>query len=155
MKISSYALAISMLVPYTIHAQSIEWLKDYGGSDALETSNTIAIDSQGSTYTVGKYYALTDFDPGTGVHELTANNTDAYILKLDANGNFLWVRTMGGDYDDEAFGVAVDEDDNVYFSGDFQGDALQETFKGMLCITHPPAIKCCQLMEPMTVLFKS
>ena len=37
------------------------------------------------------------FDPGAGVFNLTsAGGGDIYIQKLDANGNFIWAKKMGG-----------------------------------------------------------
>ncbi len=42
---------------------------------------------------------------------------DMYVAKFDQNGNLLWSRLFGGTYLDQAFGLAVDDDDNVYLAG--------------------------------------
>jgi hypothetical protein len=47
--------------------------------------------------TSGYFTDTVDFDPGTGVMNLTsAGETGIFILKLDANGNLLWAKSFGG-----------------------------------------------------------
>ena len=40
-------------------------------------------------YITGEFESTVDFDPGPGVFNLTANDEDAFILKLDLDGNFV------------------------------------------------------------------
>ncbi|MGD0538903.1 MAG: LamG-like jellyroll fold domain-containing protein, partial [Verrucomicrobiota bacterium] len=42
---------------------------------------------------------------------------DAYLVKLDLQGNVLWERTWGSDLHDYVYGVQTDETGNVYASG--------------------------------------
>ncbi|MBK8175316.1 MAG: SBBP repeat-containing protein [Rhodospirillales bacterium] len=42
----------------------------------------------------------------------------SFIIKLDADGHFLWKRSIGGASSDQASGVACDEAGNAYVVGD-------------------------------------
>ena len=44
---------------------------------------------------------------------------DAFVARLDANGKFLWARTLGGMGNDLAWGVTLDSSGNAYVAGHF------------------------------------
>jgi hypothetical protein len=46
---------------------------------------------------------------------------NAYLLKLNSNGSFGWVKNIGGSQDDIGFSVVVDARRNVYTTGYFNG----------------------------------
>lgn len=48
---------------------------------------------------------------------------DIFLLKLDANGLFVWAHTFGGDAPDIGSSICIDNLDNIYFAGNFQGAA--------------------------------
>lgn len=84
----------------------------------------IAVDALGNVYTTGSFGLTVDFDPGTGTSELTAlGGNDIFILKLDASGNFIWVKRVGGTSIDDSYGLALDKSGNIYLTGDFYGKA--------------------------------
>lgn len=51
----------------------------------------IDIDANINIYTTGVYLGTKDFDPGSGIYNLPANEVgfNEYLLKLDAWGNFV------------------------------------------------------------------
>jgi hypothetical protein len=80
----------------------------------------MAIDGFGNIYSTG-YYANGDFDPGPGSASLTsAGIFDAYIQKLDAAGNLLWVKSIGGPEHDAPRAIHVDPSGSVYVTGYFE-----------------------------------
>jgi len=82
------------------------------------------VDGNGNIYITGYFNGTSDFDPGLGVANLTsAGREDIFISKLDANGNYLWVKGMGGSEVDQGYSIAVDREGNVYTTGYFQGTA--------------------------------
>ncbi len=103
------------------------WVKQMGGVSS-DYGESIAIDAAGNIYTTGRFMLQgtnpADFDPGPGVYNLTsAGSHDIFISKLDANGNFVWARSMGStgnDYADYGRSIAIDAVGNVYTSGRFQ-----------------------------------
>jgi hypothetical protein len=77
----------------------------------------LAVDGSG-VYAVGFFHGTIDFDPGLGVTEFSsAGGSDAFLLKLDSEGNFMWARTFGGVSDDSANAVTLDDNGNVYLVG--------------------------------------
>lgn len=83
----------------------------------------IDVDNAGNVYVPGSFQGTVDFDPGTGIFNLTGTGRiDLYILKLNTSGNFIWVKQIGGPGAiNEAGGIAVDLNGNVYASGNFSG----------------------------------
>ena len=99
------------------------WARGLGGTSS-DAGNGIAVSSDGSVYTTGSFYGTADFDPGVGTYSLTsAGSTDIFVSKLDASGNFVWARRLGGTSPDCGNGVAVSSDGSVYTTGGFQGTA--------------------------------
>jgi hypothetical protein len=99
------------------------WAKNMGGTNDAH-GQSIAIDGSGNVCTTGNFYGTVDFNPGTGVNNLTsAGLNDVFILKLDASGNFLWVKSMGGTNEDGSASVAVDGSGNIYTTGVFMDTA--------------------------------
>jgi Domain of unknown function (DUF4347)/Beta-propeller repeat len=81
-----------------------------------------AVDSAGNRYTVGSFADTVDFDPGVGVTTLTSvGDDDLFIQKLDARGNFIWAKAIGGVSNKQATGISVDRNGNVYTTGYFAG----------------------------------
>jgi hypothetical protein len=70
----------------------------------------------------GEFNGTIDFDPGAGVHQLTAARpVDVFVSKLDSDGNFVWARRLGGAEYDYPTGVTVGGDGSVYTVGVFRG----------------------------------
>ena len=84
-------------------------------------NHTIASDSQGNVYSVGVYNGTAnDFDPGSGVFNMDSFSNNMYILKLDAAGNFVWAKQIGGGTNyaiTSATSITIDSSDNIYISG--------------------------------------
>lgn len=80
----------------------------------------LQLDSFGNIYSTGWFTGSnTDFDPGAATFPLTASGADIFIWKLDPNGNFLWAKKIGGNGNDVAHGLDIDQQGNVLVSGDF------------------------------------
>jgi hypothetical protein len=98
------------------------WVHQIGGS-AVDEGKGIALDAAGNVYVTGRFSTTVDFDPGTGQSTASAlGNTDAFVLKLDNNGNYLWHTIIGANGSDEGNSIAVDNN-GVYTVGYFQGTA--------------------------------
>jgi hypothetical protein len=71
-------------------------------------------------YTTGLFSNASDFDPGAGFFNLTsAGLQEVFVSKLDAAGNFVWAKQMGGSSGDIGESIAVDAAGNVYTIGYF------------------------------------
>lgn len=80
-------------------------------------SRGIDIDANNNVYTTGDFNGTFDFDPGTNTHILTSAGIDWYILKLNEQGDFVWVDVFGGNENETGADIAVDNDGNVYAVG--------------------------------------
>ncbi|MCK5776370.1 MAG: hypothetical protein KAH25_09340, partial [Bacteroidales bacterium] len=81
----------------------------------------IEIDIEGSLYIIGGFKDSVDIDPGTNVHMLYSNGGyDAYILKISANGNFIWAKSFGGADNDFISDIATDLQGNIYSHGSYK-----------------------------------
>ncbi|MBU1821874.1 MAG: SBBP repeat-containing protein, partial [Bacteroidetes bacterium] len=97
------------------------WAKSMGGS-IVTHGRSIAVDASGNVYTTGSFHGTADFDPGAATAYLTsAGHGDTFICKLDASGNFVWAKSMGGSVFDSGFSITVDASGNVYTIGLFFG----------------------------------
>lgn len=94
-----------------------------------DMGKSIALDGNNNVYITGIFKDTVDFDPGPGVFNLIAASdiwsgttySDAFVLKLDINGDFLWARNLGGFGDENGISIAIDSADNVYTAGWFYG----------------------------------
>jgi Domain of unknown function (DUF4347)/Beta-propeller repeat/FG-GAP-like repeat len=94
------------------------WVKQLGVINA----SGISADNAGSVYTTGSFYGTVDFDPGANTVNLSSvGESDIFINKLDSNGNYLWVKQIGGNDNEAASAISVDNAGNVYTAGTFTG----------------------------------
>jgi autotransporter-associated beta strand protein len=104
-------------------AGNLIWAKSMGGSED-DYGLGIAISSDGSILTTGSFQGTADFDPGTDIFNLTSPEdyayADIFVSKLDAAGDFVWARQIGGFGDDYGNSIAVGSDGSVYITGSFQ-----------------------------------
>jgi len=102
---------------------NLAWARNLGGSNS-EYGYGIALDASGNVYTTGFFNGVVDFDPGPATYTLAPNGSlDVFVSKLDAGGNFMWARNLGGSNSDVGYSIATDASGNVYTSGEFKGTA--------------------------------
>ncbi|HNU34532.1 MAG TPA: SBBP repeat-containing protein [Bacteroidia bacterium] len=91
------------------------------GSNLGDESYKIILDVLGNVYACGVFYNTIDFDPGTGVFNMTsAGGADFFMLKLDSDGNFGWAKRLGNTNND--FGIiSTDAYGSLYICGAFIG----------------------------------
>ncbi|UTW62860.1 T9SS type A sorting domain-containing protein [bacterium SCSIO 12741] len=100
------------------------WGKNIGGPYGRVIASHIALDSHGNLFIYGNFSFLVDFDPDTSTYYLNAEApfADAFILKLDSNSKFTWVKTFGSKgyvrtYDG---GMKLNNRDEIYLCGAFR-----------------------------------
>jgi hypothetical protein len=99
------------------------WSKRFGGS-SIDEAYGIATDSDNNVYTTGFFQNTMDLDPGPGTDNKTSNGSyDAFIQKLDVNGNYIWGKNFGGSSVDYCNSIDVDDNGNVYTTGLFYSTA--------------------------------
>ncbi|MFC1733848.1 SBBP repeat-containing protein, partial [candidate division KSB1 bacterium] len=83
-------------------------------------SDAIDVDSSGNVVISGIYWDSVDFDPGPNVHMVFSEGAmDIFILKLDSIGNLIWVKSMGGIWQEFVHSITVDVSGSIYTTGIF------------------------------------
>ncbi|MGB0914934.1 MAG: SBBP repeat-containing protein [Crocinitomicaceae bacterium] len=99
----------------------LQWVKTIGSSGE-DVGKSITIDNSGNLYATGHFSGTVDFNPNGTPNQLVSNgNHDIFVLKLDASGNFIWAKSMGGTSSDKGIDLSIDGLDDVYITGDFNG----------------------------------
>ena len=110
---------------------TFEWVFNAGAATTFSGGYGIGHDDLGNVYTTGRFTGSIDFDPGAGTAILTsAGAQDTYITKVDAGGNLVWARRVGGTDDVYSFDLSADEAGNVYVTGAFRGTADFDPMSG-------------------------
>jgi hypothetical protein len=97
---------------------------EYLGGTSADTGFTIAVDGSGNAYIAGQT-ASNNFLPspsGTYQTSYAGGPDDAFITKLDANGNTVFSTYLGGSKDDSINGIAIDGSGNIYVAGGTQSN---------------------------------
>ncbi len=118
---------LALLISSFMNAQSLAWSKQImlsAGNNV--TGFHITTDPSGNAYTTGWFKGTIDFDPGSGVFNLSSTDPSVFVSKLDANGNFLWAVSAiaTGTFSNGSNGLndlETDANGNVYVAGVFFG----------------------------------
>jgi len=92
----------------------IEWKKSFGGSEQ-EKAISVAVTQDGGYIVAGS--ASSQNGDVKGVRVGAYNYNDAWVLKLDQQGQILWQKTLGGWEDDKASSVAITSDGGYIIAG--------------------------------------
>lgn len=95
---------------------NFDWVREISG-DQQDHARCLATDNFHNIYIVGDFELTVDFDPGNGVSELTAiNSSDLFLLKLDNDGNFQWVKQIKSS---DCRSITLSESGSIYLSATF------------------------------------
>ncbi|MGC1607087.1 MAG: SBBP repeat-containing protein, partial [Candidatus Acidiferrum sp.] len=95
---------------------SLNYATFLGGSGE-DAGNALALDAAGNIYITGST-GSTDFPVFHPAQATTGGNGDAFIAKISSDGqHVLYATYLGGSGNDEALGIAIDANSNVYVTG--------------------------------------
>ncbi|RJP42144.1 MAG: hypothetical protein C4547_00860 [Phycisphaerales bacterium] len=99
----------------------LEWARSWGGAEHDEARSVTAT-AAGEIIVAGEFKDTVDFDPtGKGDVRRSHGESDLFVTKLSADGDYPWTYTAGGIDDlDHALDVVVGDDDHVYVTGSFE-----------------------------------
>jgi hypothetical protein len=111
------------------------WARRFGGVGAGTRARALAVDDHGNLYTTGTFYGTivlgrrsqkvilsVDKSHNTTPVWGDTNVTDAYIAKLNAAGQLVYARRIGGPYGSiAAYGISADGAGNAHLTGAFTG----------------------------------
>ena len=107
------------------------WARQLGGAGD-DVGSFVLPTADGGVLTTGTFAGTVDFDPGSGVVNLTsAGDTDAYLSKLDANGNYVWAWRFGGTGEDAPGALALGGDCSLFCCGEFSNSVDFDPGEGL------------------------
>jgi Beta-propeller repeat/HYDIN/CFA65/VesB-like, Ig-like domain len=92
----------------------------YIGGSQTDVAQGIALDGSGEAYVTG-YTSSSNFPTVNPLQPAIAGRSDAFVYKVSSDGSQLVYSTfIGGTAQDRGFGIAVDNAQDVYLTGDTQ-----------------------------------
>ena len=99
---------------------SFLWAKLFSGSGP--NGGAMAFDQQGDVLFGGIFTGTLDADPGPATaNVISAGGSDAFLLKVDADGNFRWAHSYGSTGTDQVRSIHVGADGALTVAGAFSG----------------------------------
>ena len=103
------------------------WVRQIGGAAAppnpgafpgILDCRDLSLSDDGDIYIAGYYEECTlQFHNGTQLNSF--QETDVFVAKYSPSGDLKWAKGFGGGSEDYCHGLAVDEAENVYLTGEF------------------------------------
>ncbi len=92
------------------------WVKKAGGTGRDEGKG-VKCDAAGNVYVCGMFKGTANF---SGQYFTAPNGYwDMYLAKYAPDGTLLWVKTAGGNWDEVAWAVTVDDSSKIFIAGEF------------------------------------
>lgn len=119
------------IVKYDMNGNVI-WAKSLGGG----RGSSIRTDMSGNVFVTGSFDSPTitigsttfvnagGHDPGSASNHNPSSCTDMFIVKCDATGNVLWVKSTGGTGNEYVASVSTDPNGNVLVMGIFASSSI-------------------------------
>ena len=100
---------------------NVLWAKS-GGGIFDDIGWGVATDAPGNVIITGSFYSPTIiFDTYT---LSSSGGADIFVVKYDVNGNIIWAKNEGGNFNDNGFGIASDINNNILITGSFRSAAF-------------------------------
>jgi hypothetical protein len=98
-----------------------QWAQS-GTCTTSDNGSAITTDINGNVYTTGYFFGSNLTFSSTTL--INSGNYDAFVVKHDNNGNFLWARAIGGAFDDVSNAIVCDNNGNVFVTGYYSSNTL-------------------------------
>lgn len=94
---------------------NVIWVKSAGGNQPNDIGLAVKVDNAGNPLISGYFSGSSTF--GALAPVISLGFGDLFVAKYDASGNATWVTRAGGVGQDEARGLGLDAQNNVYIAG--------------------------------------
>jgi hypothetical protein len=98
------------------------WVQTFASPGAVKV-DAIAIDPNGNTIAGGQFIRDLTCSQVTLTNRGPVGTADAFLAKLDPDGNLLWMTQFGANIYDTLKGIAVDSSGRIYATGSFMNTA--------------------------------
>lgn len=98
----------------------LQWVKKYGGSSFNDAVLTMDIDNNQNVYAAG-FFNGTNAIFNNNIFLTSGGGADAFISKIEPNGNTLWAKRIGGGNGDVITTIKLNGKGVIYAGGNFNG----------------------------------
>jgi hypothetical protein len=108
------------IAKYDINGNVI-WAEKFGGTN-WDKASDMCIDNSGNIIITGTFWSS-----GINFGTFLLNNTtgtNAFVTKLNSNGNVIWARGSSGNVGNDGICLAVDNSNNVIIGGNFSSNTI-------------------------------
>ena len=107
------------------------WAKNFGAAQSANTANNddqfinIVLDTQGNIVCTGTFLGIGDFDPSAATATISSATFQSgyvpgnFILKLNGDGNFIWVKKITAYLHCTGDSIFVDNNNEIYLIGNY------------------------------------
>ncbi len=108
-------ILLGSLLITDLTAQAFLWAKQSVGEVGTGSAEgqDVVCDNEGNTYVVGNFQGTVYF----GDSVVSGNFGIMYVVKYDQEGNTSWVRQINGNSNNKTYGIAMDNEQNLYICG--------------------------------------
>jgi len=105
---------------------SFVWARSAGGP-AGDVGFDVAVGTSGTAYVTGFYAegpqgnTAVFPDESTSMELISVEENDMFLAAYGPTGDLLWAKSFGGPDREDGFGIAVDSQESVFFTGAFEG----------------------------------
>ncbi|NBB22545.1 hypothetical protein GVN20_24540 [Runella sp. CRIBMP] len=107
------------IAKYDMANYLLSWVQTAGGAKSEHTYR-MKLDTTGNIYIAGIFMNTVKFG---SISKISSGAFDAFVAKCSSIGEFEWVQSIGGKLSDEAYGVDVSKNGNVFVTGTYSGKA--------------------------------
>ncbi|MCR9173308.1 MAG: gliding motility-associated C-terminal domain-containing protein [bacterium] len=110
-----FSTFLFVAIATTSFGQNFEWIVASGGLKS-DKGTKVVHDAEGNAYITGYYNEEANFGPHNTGFSYTQSK-EAFVAKLDPQGNFLWETHGTNFFDDRGLGLTIDGNGNTYVTG--------------------------------------
>ncbi|KAA3616493.1 MAG: T9SS C-terminal target domain-containing protein [Calditrichaeota bacterium] len=96
------------------------WAKN-SGSHGFDQGYDVAVSSDGDYVATGWFWGKAFFDNDS---VQSAGSSDVFVVKYAPSGELRWVKTISGDAENRAYGIATDDNGRIYVTGFTNGKLM-------------------------------
>ena len=97
---------------------NLTWLVGLNSNGDV-TLQDMKLDQLGNVVSTGSFTGTVDFDPSSGLREITSSATNTFIWKLDNNTNILYAGRFTGVNSNAGYALEIDSSNDIYITGFF------------------------------------
>jgi hypothetical protein len=132
----SFGESDAFIMKQDVETGGLVWVKAFKG-DKASYGVCVSVDTEGGVYCSGYFNGGLDSDPGPELATLASDGTyrDAYVVKLNMDGNFVFSYPISSSGNNGISAMDVDNHNDVYIGGGFQNTVDFDPSETVLNVT--------------------